>query len=129
MTSRATYTYKKGVATFHIEDTIDARNMNDGISEEHNVHDLNLLLLIELDELFIQKVSEVREVFNLFINFHLFVFNHEINENGVSFLVSHAVLCVVHLPVHLTLVIYNLLELFSILEADQSIVEDTHALM
>lgn len=97
--------------------------MGDGISEENDVHRLDLLLLVILVQLFIQMISQAVEVSDLFVDFHFLIFDQEVNKCGVLLLVGHAVLNVVHLELSFKLVIDHLLELFTIFEADKSVVE------
>ena len=117
------------MAPLHVEHAIDTRDVNNRVSEEDDVHLLDLLLLVILNELFVQEVSEVREVLNLFVHLHFLVLHQEVDEDGISLLIGHAVLGVVHLPLDFALVINHLFELLAIREANQSIVEDSQALV
>lgn len=103
--------------------------MSDSISEKNDVHRLHLLLLVILVQLFVQVFSQAFEAGDLFIDFHFFIFNQKVDKNGILLLVGHAVLNVVHLELSFKLVIDHLLELFTIFEADESIVEDSEDLV
>ena len=103
MTAGTTDTNKKSMATLHVEDTIDSGHVYDGISEEHNVHRLDLLLIVESIEFLIKELTKLVEVSDLLIHLHFFVFDKEIDKYGITLLISHAVLRVVHLKLLLEL--------------------------
>ena len=103
--------------------------MNDSIGEEYNIHNLNLLLLVVLHKFFVEESSEIWEILNFLIHFLFIIFDHEVDKDSISCRIRHAVLSVVHLPLRLALVIDHLLELLTILEANESIMEHSEDLM
>ena len=93
------------MATLHVEHAINPRNVHNGISKEDDVHRLHLLLRVERIELTIEQLTEFAEVSDLLIHLLLFILDEEVDEDGITQLVRHAVLSVVHLQLLLELAI------------------------
>lgn len=125
MASTTTDTDKQSVAAFEVKDAIDARDVDNCVNKEHNVHRLHLLLFVVLAELFVEEITEGVEVLNLLIDLALFILGEEVDKDSITMFPCHAVLRVIHLELGLELVVHHLLEGVTIFEADQSVVEDT----
>ena len=74
-------------------------------------------------------IFEHRKVLNFLIYSLLIIFDKEIDEDSITRLISHAMLCVVHLILDLKLFIDHFLELVTIFEADKSIMENSEDFM
>lgn len=103
--------------------------MDDSIDEENNIHWLDLLLFVVFFELSVKEFSECIEICNFLINLALLIFDKEVDKCSIPELICHAVLHVVHLELSFKLVIDHFLELITILEIDQSIMEDSENLV
>ena len=103
--------------------------MDNSIDEQNNVHGLDLLLLVIFFELCVEEFSECVEICNFLIDLAFLIFDKEVNKCSIPKLICHAVLHVVHLELSFKLVVDHLLELITVFEIDQSIVEDSENLV
>ena len=86
-------------------------------------------MLVVLDKLVVEEAPHFLEIFNLLIHLRRIIFNKEVDEDSISFAISHAMFSVVHLPLRLALVVDHLLELVTIFEANESIAEHSKDFM
>ena len=93
----------------------------------------DLLLFVIGSELIVQELSQRLKVCDLLIHLGLLALaslvDEEVDKDSISLLVRHAVLNVVHREIRLELIVDHLFELLAILKANQSIVEDSQALV
>jgi len=83
VTARTTDTDKHGMTTLLAEDTVDLGNVDDSVLKKHNVHLLNLGLLVVLSQAIVQTLPESLEVRDFFVVV-VIVSLQEINENGIN---------------------------------------------
>ena len=117
------------MTSLHIQDSVNSRDMNDRVCEQHDIHGFHLLLLVICSELIVQELTQRFEVCNLLINLVLLVFallvDEKVDKDSISLLVGHAVLNVVHREIRFELIVNHLFELLSIFFAYKSVVEDS----
>jgi hypothetical protein len=71
------------MTTLLAEDTVDLGNVDDSVLKKHNVHLLNLGLLVVLGQAIVQTLPESLEVRDFFVVV-VIVSLQEINENGIN---------------------------------------------
>ena len=121
------------MASLHIQDSVNSRDVDDRVREQHDVHGFDLLLFVVSSELIVQELSQRFKVCDLLIHLGLLALaslvDEEVDEDSISLLVRHAVLNVVHREVRLELIVDHLFEFLAVFLADKSVVEDSQDLV
>ena len=121
------------MTSLHVQDSVDPRDMDDRVREQHDVHGLDLLLFVISSELVVQELSQRFKVCDLLIRLGLLAFtplvDEEVDKDSISLLVRHAVLNVVHREIRLELVVDHLFEFLAVFLADEPVVEDSQDLV
>lgn len=116
------------MTALQVKHTVDLGNVDNSFFEEHNVHLLDLRLLVVSIKLSKQVLSELSEVSNFLVVRGILVLK-EIDEDSIGFSISHAVIFVFHLEVLTELLVKDSFELVLIFDRDQTIMEDTKDLV
>lgn len=124
MTARTTHTDEEHVTSGQLKHSVDLGDVDNGVSEQDNVHLCNFRLIVISLKLAEHVLSQGFEVIH-FLVVALVLGLQEINEDGVSLTPGHAVVLVLHLEVLLQDFVQKVLQFVLITKGNKSVMENS----